>query len=169
MAGEKKFGTSLFGFQRADVNAYIERIIREFEQRLKEKDEEIAGLKLQLKDLKTKYEEIHREAEAVMKEKKKIAGVLLEAHEKAEAMMKEAREKAMQEKNCLDQVLEAEREKIVDIKRDLKAIKKQAAEILSRFDQQIDDVMSSIHKSEKKFSDNVYEPIAVSNVENPAV
>jgi cell division septum initiation protein DivIVA len=57
VAGEKKFGTSMFGFKRADVNAYIERIIREFDQRLKEKDDENSTLKAQVKDLKTKYED----------------------------------------------------------------------------------------------------------------
>ncbi len=47
----------MFGFKRADVNAYIERIIREFDQRLKEKDDENSTLKAQVKDLKTKYED----------------------------------------------------------------------------------------------------------------
>jgi hypothetical protein len=30
MAGEKRFGTSLFGFKQSDVNSYIEKILREF-------------------------------------------------------------------------------------------------------------------------------------------
>ena len=36
----KKFGTSLFGFKKADVNAYLERVIREFDKRLKELEAE---------------------------------------------------------------------------------------------------------------------------------
>ena len=93
MAGEKKFGTSLFGFKRADVNAYIERIVLQFDQRLKEKDDEISNLQAQLNELRTKYDDFYREAESVIREKEKIAGVLLQAQEKAENMMVEAREK----------------------------------------------------------------------------
>jgi len=28
MAGEKRFGTALFGFKKTDVNSYIEKILR---------------------------------------------------------------------------------------------------------------------------------------------
>lgn len=151
VAGEKKFGTSMFGFKKADVNAYIERIIREFDQRLKEKDDENSNLKTQVKELKAKYEETWLEAEKVMKEKEKIAGVLLQAQEKAENMMIEAQEKALQEKSRLDQVLEVEKEKIVDIKRELKGLKVQIADILSKYEQQIEEAVLNIEKREEIF------------------
>ncbi len=151
MAGEKKFGTSTFGFNKADVNAYIERIIREFDQRLKEKDDENSNLKAQVKELKAKYEENWQEAEKVMKEKEKIAGVLLQAQEKAETMMSEAKEKALQEKKHLDQVLEIEREKIVDIKRELKGLKDKITDILSKYEQQIDETVTNIEKNEETY------------------
>lgn len=151
MAGEKKFGTSMFGFKRADVNAYIERIIHEFDLRLKEKDDEIADLKTQVKELKSKYEETWQEAEKVMREKEKIAGVLLQAQEQAENMMVEAREKALQEKKHLDQVLESEKEKIVDIKRELKGLKNQIAELLSKYEHQLDEAITNIEKREELY------------------
>lgn len=151
MAGEKKFGTSLFGFKRADVNAYIERIIREFDQRLKEKDDENTSLRAQVKDLKTRYEETFQEVEAITRDKEKIAGVLLQAQEKAENMITEAQARALEEKAYLDQVLEAEREKIVDIKHELKSLKNQIADILSKYEQQIDETISHIEKREELY------------------
>lgn len=157
MAGEKKFGSSLFGFKRSDVNAYIERIIREFDQRLKEKDDENANLKAQVKELKAKYEDTWQEAEKVMKEKEKIAGVLLQAQEQAEIMMIEAREKALQEKSRLDQVLELEKEKIVDIKRELKGLKNQITDLLSKYEQQIDEAVSNIEKREEIYMQEMQE------------
>lgn len=172
MAGEKKFGTSLFGFKRSDVNAYIERIIREFDQRLKEKEDENANLKAQVKEFKSKYEEISKDANAVIREKEKIAGVLLQAQEKAETMMVEAREKALQEKTRLEQVLESEREKICDIRTELKGLKKQITEILSKYEEQIDEAVMNIENREKIYMkeagrENINHIIA-SN-ENPAV
>lgn len=148
MAGQKKFGTSMFGFKRADVNAYLERVIREFDQRLRDKDEENANLKARLNELQEKYDQLSKNAEYLIKEKEKIAGVLLQAQEKAEAMMIEAQEKAMKEKVRLDQTLETEREKIVDIKRDLKSLRNHISNILAKYESEIDDVVSNIEEYE---------------------
>ncbi len=148
MAGEKKFGTAMFGFKRSDVNAYIERIIREFDQRLKEKDDENSNLKFQMKELKVKFERLSQETEQLTRDKEKIAGVLLQAQEKAETMMEEAQSRALQEKSRLDQLLETEKEKIVDIKRELKGLKGQIADLLSRYEEQIDEAVMNIEKRE---------------------
>lgn len=152
MAGEKKFGTSMFGFKRADVNAYIERIIREFDHRLRDKDEENANLKNRLSELQAKYDQLSQSAEYLIKEKEKIAGVLLQAQEKAEAMMIEAQEKALKEKVRLDQTLESEREKIVDIKRDLKSLRNHICEILSKYNAELDDAVTSIEEYEEIYA-----------------
>lgn len=148
VAGEKKFGSSMFGFKRSDVNAYIERIIREFDQRLKEKDEENAMLKFQIKELTAKYEQLSQEAENLIRDKEKIAGVLMQAQEKAEAIMEEARGRAVEEKARLNQLLESEREKIVDIKRELKNLKNQITGILSRYQQEINETVMNIEQNE---------------------
>ena len=98
MARKRKFGTSLFGFKKSNVNAYIERIVREFDQRLKEKDEEISSLKL--------------------------------------------------EKTKLDEALESEREKIVDVKRELKLLKSQVSAVLGSYDKQIDSIIDQIQEDD---------------------
>jgi len=152
VAGEKKFGTAMFGFKRSDVNAYIERIIREFDQRLKEKDDENAMLKFQIKELTAKYEQISKEAEHLIRDKEKIAGVLMQAQEKAEAMMEEARNRAVEEKARLDQLLESEKEKIVDIKRELKSLKSQITGILSRYEQEINETITNSEQKEQYYT-----------------
>lgn len=152
MAGEKKFGSSMFGFKRADVNAYIERIIREFDHRLREKDEEIANLKLRFSELQAKYDQLSQNAEYLFKEKEKIAGVLLQAQEKAETMMAEAQDKALKEKVRLDQTLETEREKIVDIKRDLKSLKSHINGILTNFESDLNSAISSVNDYEELYA-----------------
>ena len=151
MAGEKKFGSSMFGFKRADVNAYIERIIREFDHRLREKDEEIANFKLRFNELQAKYDQLYQNAEYLIKEKEKIAGVLLQAQEKAETMMVEAQDKALKEKVRLDHTLETEREKIVDIKRDLKSLKSHISEILTNFESELNSAISNVYDYEELY------------------
>lgn len=154
MASAKKFGTSMFGFKKADVNAYLERVIREFDQRLKEREAENSELKSQLNDLRLKYNQLSEEAEYLIKEKEKIAGVLLQAQEKAETMMKEAQDNALKEKMNLDKQLESEREKMIDIRQDIKKLRSQIADILSKYDEQIGEIEAKIEKSEKHFVQN---------------
>jgi hypothetical protein len=88
------------------------------------------------------------EAENLIRDKEKIAGVLMQAQEKAEAMMEEARGRAVEEKARLNQLLESEREKIVDIKRELKNLKNQITGILSRYQQEINETVMNIEQNE---------------------
>jgi len=110
MPGEKKFGSAPFGFNKSDVNAYIEKIIREFDQRLKEKDDEISNLKLQIREMKVRYETASQEQQELAREKERIASALIQAQEKAESILEEARRRSESEKIRLDQELESERE-----------------------------------------------------------
>jgi len=152
MSGEKKFGSAAFGFNKSDVNAYIEKIIHEFDQRLKEKDDEISSLKLQIREMKARYDSASNDSEALLKEKERIASALIKAQEKADAIMEDARASAAAEKERLEAALEAEREKIIDMKRDIKTIKAQVAEILTSFQSQINEAESYIEAKEQEYT-----------------
>jgi cell division initiation protein len=151
LPGEKKFGTSLFGFNKSDVNAYIEKIIHEFDQRLKEKDDEISNLKLQIREMKARFESAANESESLAREKERIASALITAQEKAESMLEEARSKAEQEKIRLDAALEAEREKIIDIKHDIKLMKSQVIEALTRYQNSLNEAEIFIENKEQEY------------------
>ena len=99
MPGEKRFRTSFMGgFKKVDVNSYIEKILREFDDKLKEKDDEIVSLKNQSKDIRVKYEELTKKADQINDDRSKIADVLIKAQEKAELMLEDARIEAIEEK-----------------------------------------------------------------------
>lgn len=151
MPGEKKFGTSLFGFSKSDVNAYIEKIIHEFDQRLKEKDDEISNLKLQIREMKARFESVVGESESLAREKEKIASALITAQEKAESILEEAKSKAEQEKVRLDAALEAEREKIIDIKHDIKMMKNQIVEALAKYQDFLNEAEAFIESKEQEY------------------
>lgn len=153
MSGEKRFGSSAFGFNKSDVNAYIERIIHEFDQRLKEKDDEISNLKLQIREMKARFETAQIDSEALSKDKERIAIALIKAQEKADALVEEARAKAQQEKETLERALEAEREKIIDIKRDVRDMKTQLVDMLARYQIQVNEVESHIENREQEYTE----------------
>lgn len=143
MPGEKRFGTSLFGFRKSDVNSYIEKILIEFGDKLKEKDEEIGLLKDQNKELKAKYENLAERADQINEDRAKIADVLIKAQEKAELMLEDARIQAKEEKKRLEGLIENEREKLVDIKAELKSLKSDVVNTLKKYEGQLDEFIEN--------------------------
>jgi phage shock protein A len=143
MPGEKRFRTSFMGgFKKADVNSYIEKILREFDDKLKEKDDEIVSLKNQSKDIRAKYEELARKADQINDDRSKIAEVLIKAQEKAEGMLEDARMEALEEKRKLEGVIEQEKEKLVDIRQEMKTLKNEVVNTLKKYETQLGSFVS---------------------------
>ncbi len=143
MSDKKRFRTSLFGFKKKDVNIYIERMIIEYNNRLKEKNEEISGFKKQIEDINKTYEELACKAEQINEDRTKIADVLLKAQEKAELMIEDAKREALEEKKKLENKIEVEKEKLVDIKHELKIIKDEAADALKKYEDQLSTIIGN--------------------------
>jgi len=142
MAGEKRFRTSLFGFKKSDVNTYIEKIVMEFDGKLKEKDDEIFSVKNLYREFKQKYDDLSGKADQINEDRAKIADVLIKAQEKAEMIIEEARAKAAEEKKQLEGMIEAEREKLVDIKEELKVLKAEVINTLKKYETQLNELSS---------------------------
>lgn len=138
MPGEKRFRTSFMGgFNKADVNTYIEKILREFDDKLKEKDDEIAALKNQSKEYKFKYEDLLKKAEQINEDRAKIADVLIKAQEKAVLMVEDARIEALDEKKKLEDVIEQEKERLIDIRQEMKMLKGEVVSTLKKYETQL--------------------------------
>lgn len=143
MPGEKRFRTSMFGFKKVDVNTYMEKILREFDDKLKEKDDEIASLKNQNKDTRTKYEELAKKADQINEDRARIADVLIKAQEKAQQLMEDARLEAQEEKKRLEVTIEQEKERLVDIKQELKSLKSEVVSTLKKYEGQLSEIISA--------------------------
>ena len=142
MPGEKRFRTKfLGGFKKADVNAYIEKILREFDDKLKEKDDEISVLKNQSKDVKVKYEELLKKVDQINEDRARIADVLIKAQEKAQLMIDDAKLEALDEKKKLEDVIEQEKEKLVDIRQELKWLKSEVVSTLKKYESQLGTII----------------------------
>lgn len=134
MAGVKMFSTSLFGFKKKDVNSYLEKMNKEYEEKIRYKEKEIADIKAQYRDIKSKYDELNTCFEQLQEDREKIANAFITAHEKAETIIDEARQQAILEKKTLEQQVEAEKEKLVDIKQELKVLKVEVVDKLKKYE-----------------------------------
>ncbi len=141
MAGEKRFRTSILGFKRTDVNTYIEKILKEFDDKLQEKDEQISALVNQVKDMKLRYGELAQKADQVNDDRVKIGDVLIKAQEKADLIIEDARNKAMEEKRRIEVVIEQEREKLVDLKGEIRFLKSELTSTLKKYESQLNNML----------------------------
>lgn len=141
MPGEKRFRNSLFGFNKVDVNTYIEKILREFDDKLKEKDDELSALKNQNKELKQKYEDIYKKSDQINEDRAKIANVLIKAQEQAQTMLEDAKIEALDEKKKLEVTIEQEKEKLVDVRQELKSLKSEVVNTLKKYEIQLDGML----------------------------
>jgi len=138
---QKRFQSSMFGFNKGTVNTYIENLTRDYEEKLTAKDMEIEKFVAQLKNVNKKYEAIKLEEERILTEKEKISQALVSANEKADKIVEEAKERISTEVTELEAAAEKEREKIVDIKRELKEMKTSASGILEKYEKAINEIV----------------------------
>lgn len=150
MPGEKRFRTSFMGgFKKADVNAYIEKILGEFDIKLKEKDDEIGQLKSQNKDVRTRYEELLTKADQINEDRAKISEVLIKAQEKADMMLESARQEALEEKRQLEDAIEQDKEKLVDIRQEIKGLKGEIVSTLKKYEAQLVTIVQEDEEDEE--------------------
>lgn len=133
MTRQNRFGISLLGFDKDDVNSYIEKILREFDEKLREKDEEINYLKNQYIDYKTKYDKLSTENHETHEDKSKIADVLIKAQEKAGLIIEDAKKKAQEESNKLNKECSGNRETLQEMINDVMAIKELTVSTLKKY------------------------------------
>lgn len=152
MAEDKLFGITMFGFDKNDVNTYIESMAKEFENKLRQKDEELSLLKIQNRDLKKKLEDMSQKSDHISIDKNKIVEVLLRAQENAEKIIEEAKEKSRREKRKLLEELQQEAQKVQDelqlekekvqvAKKQMQHLKSTALKVIRSFEQDVDEVL----------------------------
>lgn len=149
MSGEKKFRTGVSGYNKEDVNEYIERILSEFDTRLKEKDDEISSLKTQARDLKNRLDQAGTDVSAAAKDRERISNVLIQAQQKADTMLEEARTEAESEKERLEKLLEGHRESLIDIKRDIRDMKAHVSDMLAKYATNLDEADGLVEAREQ--------------------
>ncbi len=141
MENEIKFRTSAMGYNKNDVNEYIEQMTQDYQDKIKEKDDEIVKLRNQLKEFKAQAEENTKETYDSTEDKSKIAEVLIKAQATAESIIEEARGVAAAEKRRIEQEIEQDREKIVDMKAELKKLRAAVTETLRLFQAELDNLV----------------------------
>lgn len=142
----KIFRGALFGYNRKDVQKYVETISANFQDKIDEYNAEIEGLK-------AKWTEFSEECEALEAKKNSISEAIISAQEKGETMVAEAqeqgeiiisearkesdniiaeaRQQAEEELENMSKKIAEENQKLIKIRRDITNIRRNAIKTLN--------------------------------------
>lgn len=137
---KKRFRSSMSGFNKKDVNRYIESLMDEYEEKLIQKDNSINDLNDQIEEYKNNQASLEAKEAELMVETENVAKALLKANEMSEQIIKEAKEAAFNEVTDLEIRAEQEREKIIDLKKELAQLQKVSIEMLESFSKSLEEL-----------------------------
>lgn len=146
---DTSFKKTLFGFNKDEVNTYVEKVLGEFNAKIKHLEEENSMLKKENGELTKKYEALNSEREKILKEKDLIAQAIINANEKAELIVEEARIRAVDERNTVHGLVEAEKEKLVDMKERIRFLQETVSQTLRAHEGQLKNIVDKDDEREE--------------------
>lgn len=138
MENEKKFGNEMFGYDKREVEDYIKSLKAEYESRIQAERSDANRVANELTILKKKLERY--EVDYVQKQEK-VANALITAEDQAKKIVETSRNEAMQEKERIESLIEMEKEKLLDIKKDVIDLKEKTIKMLDKYSQEMNNLL----------------------------
>ena len=117
MENEKKFSNEMFGYDKREVEEYIKAMKAEYESKIQAEKSDANRIANELTILKRKLEKY--ETDYIAKQEK-VANALITAEDQAKKIIENSRIESMQEKDRIEHLIEMEKEKLLDIKKEAK-------------------------------------------------
>lgn len=128
----------LFGLDKNQVNQYIADLKADYDVIISQKDNEIETLKKENQRLNEVLKDFEENKEKIKQDKEAIACVLLKAQEQANQIIDQTRNEFEKEKNDLEIIVEKEREKLLDVKKDLGTLKLAVVTTLEKYAKELE-------------------------------
>ena len=128
----KLFRGALFGYNKKDVQKYVEEISSNFYAQINE-------LKAEIDKLNSRKSEIDIQREEIEKKKAAISEAIISAQEQGEKIVAAAREKADLEYKEAQQKIAEENQKLIKIRREILNIRRSAIKTLNNLNIDAED------------------------------
>ena len=138
MENEKKFGTEMFGYDKREVEDYIKALKAEYESKIQAERSDANRVTNELTILKKKLERY--EVDYVQKQEK-VANALITAEDQAKKIIENSRNEAMQEKERIEHLIEMEKEKLLDLKKEVIDLKEKTVRLLDKYSQEMNNLL----------------------------
>lgn len=138
MENEKKFSSEMFGYDKREVEDYIKVLKSEYESKLQAERSDANRISNELTIVKKKLERY--EVDYIEKQEK-VANALITAEDQARKIIETSRTEAIQEKERIEQLIEMEREKLLDIKKEVIDLKEKTVRLLDKYSQEMNNLL----------------------------
>lgn len=130
---EDNISTGLFGLNRRDVENYIADLKKDYEEELRRQNQELLAMKTENSKLNERLNQLLNNQRELDEAKRNISDVLFKAEQQAKQIVEDAKAKAIEERQEIDTLIEAEKEKLIDAKIELAMLKDKAKDLISKF------------------------------------
>ena len=138
MENEKKFGTEMFGYSKTEVEEYIKSMKAEYESKIQAEKSDANRISNELTILKRKLEKY--EVDYITKQEK-VANALITAEDQAKKIIENSRLESMQEKERIEHLIEMEKEKLLDIKKEVIDLKEKTINLLDKYSSEMNNLL----------------------------
>ncbi len=130
---EDNISTGLFGLNRRDVENYIADLKKDYEEELRRQNQELLAMKTENSKLNERLNQLLSNQRELDEAKRNISDVLFKAEQQAKQIVEDAKTKAIEERQEINTLIEAEKEKLIDAKIELAMLKDKAKDLISKF------------------------------------
>lgn len=130
MENEKKFSNEMFGYDKKEVEEFIKSIKAEYESKLQAEKSESNRLSNEITIIRKKLERYETD---YVEKQEKVANALITAEDQAKKIIENAREEANQERERIEHLIEMEKEKLLDVKKEVIELKEKTIKILDKY------------------------------------
>ena len=138
MENDKKFTSEMFGYSKKEVEEYLKDMKADYEGRLQVEKAEVNRLSNEITIIRKKLERYDSE---YLQKQEKVANALITAEDQSKAIVENARQEAISEKNRIEALIEAEKEKLLDIKKEVIELKERTIQVLEKYNSTMTDLL----------------------------
>lgn len=138
MENEKKFSSEMFGYDKREVEEYIKAMKAEYESKIQAEKSDANRIANELTILKKKLEKY--EVDYITKQEK-VANALITAEDQAKKIIENSRIESMQEKDRIEHLIEMEKEKLLDIKKEVIDLKEKTITLLDKYSNEMNNLL----------------------------
>ena len=136
----KKLKTRLFGYSKKGVAAYVDTIITQYEDKIKELSEHSEKQKRENQTLMEENKELFVRISELEREREFISRAVIAAEEKAQKILDDANTAAEQMKNQTFADLEETRNETEALREQIKTLKLKAVAAIRKYETQLDEI-----------------------------
>jgi cell division septum initiation protein DivIVA len=131
------FRTGLFGYKKSDVVGYIEKVSKDFTEKLDAKEKEIDSLKKELDSIKQKADELSGAAEEYEVAKASISNAIIKAEKNADLIIEEAKRSSLEEKLKVKREIQEETARLRRLKHEVADLRRDIVSSIKRFNSEL--------------------------------